>query len=134
VRKIVSMNPENLKFTKTHEWVSVDGDVATVGISDFAVKLLTDIVFLALPKVGKSFKRGESMGEIESVKAVSDVYAPLQGEVIAVNESLPDQLALLSDSPFDKAWIVRLKISDPSQLNDMMNHADYVRHCDTAGH
>jgi glycine cleavage system H protein len=134
VRKIVSMNPENLKFAKTHEWVSVDGDVATVGISDFAVKLLTDIVFLALPAVGKSFKRGESMGEIESVKAVSDVYAPLQGEVIAVNESLPDHLALLSDSPFDKAWIVRLRIADPSQLNDMMNHTDYVRHCDSAGH
>ncbi len=128
------MKPESLQFAKTHEWVAVDGDVITVGISDFAVKLLTDIVFLALPAVGKSFKPGESMGEIESVKAVSDVYAPVSGEVIAVNSDLPDQLTLLNDSPFDKAWIVKLRMSDPSQLKNLFSYADYQKHCESGGH
>ena len=81
------MRLDNLRFAKTHEWVAVDGDVATIGISDFAVKLLTDIVYLSLPAVGKKFSPGESIGEIESVKAVSEIYAPVQGEVTAINEA-----------------------------------------------
>lgn len=128
------MNPESLRFAKTHEWVSVDGTTATVGISDFAVKLLTDIVYLALPAVGRKFTPGESMGEIESVKAVSDVYAPVSGEVIEVNSSLPDNLGLLTDSPFEKAWIVRLRMSDPSQVNQLLSYADYQRHCESGAH
>jgi len=128
------MKHESLQFAKTHEWVAVDGDVVTVGISDFAVKLLTDIVFLALPAVGKKFKPGESMGEIESVKAVSDVYAPVSGEVIAVNSDLPDRLTLLNDSPFEKAWIVKLRMSDPSQLKNLFSYADYQKHCESGGH
>ena len=102
-----SMKPEELKYAKTHEWVAVDGDIAIIGITDFAVHLLTDIVYLSLPTVGKKFAPGESMGEIESVKAVSDIYAPVRGEIIEVNQLLPDNLALLSDSPFDKAWIAK---------------------------
>lgn len=128
------MKPESLRFAKSHEWVAVDGDVATIGISDFAVKLLTDIVFLALPAVGKKFSPGESMGEIESVKAVSDVYAPVRGEVIAVNESLPDNLTLLNDSPFEKAWVAKIKMADPSQVNQLMDYADYKTHCEGGGH
>lgn len=128
------MAPESLRFAKTHEWVSLEGDVATVGISDFAVKLLTDIVFLSLPAVGRKFSPGDSMGEIESVKAVSDVYAPIRGEVIEVNSSLPDNLGLLNDSPFEKAWIVKLKVADPSQVNQLLSWADYKKHCESGGH
>ena len=128
------MSPESLRFAKTHEWVSADGDVATIGISDFAVKLLTDIVFLALPAIGKKFAPGESMGEIESVKAVSDIYAPVQGEVIAVNSSLPDNLTLLNDSPYEKAWILKIRMSDPSQVQSLLRCADYQKHCERDGH
>ncbi len=128
------MKPESLRFAKSHEWVAVEGDIATIGISDFAVKLLTDIVFLALPAVGKKFSPGESMGEIESVKAVSDVYAPVRGEVIAVNEGLPDNLTLLNDSPFEKAWVAKIKMADPSQVNQLMDYADYQTHCESSGH
>lgn len=128
------MNPEQLRFAKTHEWVAVEGDVATVGISDFAVKLLTDIVFLALPKVGRKFSPGESLGEIESVKAVSDVYAPVTGEILEVNEELPNNLALLSDSPFEKAWIAKIRIAKPEQLDQLMSYSDYKKHCEDNAH
>ncbi|MBC7968244.1 MAG: glycine cleavage system protein GcvH [Fuerstia sp.] len=128
------MKPDDLRFAKTHEWVAVDGDVATVGISDFAVKLLTDIVYLSLPAVGKKFSPGESIGEIESVKAVSDVYAPVKGEVIAVNDVLPDNLTLLNDSPYDKAWILKFRMADPSQVNNLLTYAEYQKHCESATH
>ena len=128
------MKPESLRFAKTHEWVLVDGDIATIGISDFAVKLLTDIVYLALPAVGKKFSPGESMGEIESVKAVSDVFAPVSGEVIAVNDNLPDNLSLLNESPFEKAWIAKIRMADSSQVNQLLTYADYQTHCASTGH
>ena len=128
------MKPESLRFAKTHEWVSVDGDVATIGISDFAVKLLTDIVYLALPAIGKKFSPGESMGEIESVKAVSDVFAPVSGEIVAVNEKLPDDLSLLNESPFEKAWIAKVRMTDASQVNQLLNYSGYQAHCASAGH
>lgn len=128
------MNPETLRFAKTHEWVAVDGEIATVGISDFAVKLLTDIVFLSLPAIGKTFSPGQSMGEIESVKAVSDVYAPVRGEVIEVNEKLPDNLTLLNDSPFEKAWIAKIRMTDAAQVSQLMSYAEYTAHCESGGH
>ncbi len=128
------MNPENLRFTKTHEWVSVEGETATIGISDFAVKLLTDIVYLDLPKVGRSVRQSESVGEIESVKAVSDLYAPVDGQVTEVNAGLPDSLALLTESPYEKAWIARIRMSKPEQVQQLLSHADYLKHCEEAGH
>lgn len=128
------MKPSDLHFAKTHEWVAVDGDVATIGISDFAVKLLTDIVFLSLPAIGKKFSPGQSMGEIESVKAVSDIYAPVQGEVIEVNDKLPDNLTLLNESPFEKAWVLKMRMSDPSQIQGLMNYDAYQQHCESGGH
>ena len=128
------MNPNDLRFAKTHEWVAVEGDIATIGISDFAVKLLTDIVYLSLPAIGKRFSPGESMGEIESVKAVSEIYAPIQGEVIAVNNGLPDNLTLLNDSPYEKAWILKFRMADPAQVNDLFSHAEYQKHCESATH
>ena len=128
------MRLDNLRFAKTHEWVAVDGDVATIGISDFAVKLLTDIVYLSLPAVGKKFSPGESIGEIESVKAVSEIYAPVQGEVTAINEELPDHLTLLNDSPYEKAWILKFRMADPTQVNHLLSHAESLAHCDSAAH
>lgn len=119
------MDPESLRYAKTHEWVAVEGDVATLGISDFAVKLLTDVVYLALPAVGRNVTRGESLGEIESVKAVSDIYAPVSGEIIEVNTGLPDNLMLLNQSPFDKAWIAKIRMADQSQLEDLMSYSAY---------
>ena len=125
---------DNLRFAKTHEWVAVEGDVATIGISDFAVKLLTDIVYLSLPAVGKKFSPGESIGEIESVKAVSEIYAPVQGEVTAINHELPDHLTLLNESPYERAWILRFRMADPTQVNHLLSHAEYLTHCESAAH
>ena len=124
------MAPANLKYAKTHEWLSLNGDVGTIGISDFAVKELTDLVYMGLPNVGKKLTAGEVFGEIESVKAVSDVYAPVTGEVIAVNEALPDNLAMLSESPFEKAWIAKLRMTDPSQVSQLLAYSDYQKHCE----
>lgn len=128
------MKAEELRYAKTHEWVSVNGDTATVGITEFAVKLLTDIVYLSLPTVGKSYSPGQAMGEVESVKAVSDIYAPVSGDVIEVNTELPDNLSLLTESPLEKAWIVRLKMRSPGETGSLLSHADYVKHCDKDHH
>src|SRR6478609_8847965 len=112
------MSPDQLKYSKTHEWVSVEGDTATIGITDFAVHLLSDLVFADLPPVGKKIVQGQSFGEVESVKAVSDLYAPVSGEVIARNERLTErtgpggqsqsaELDLLSTSPFGDGWMIK---------------------------
>ena len=123
------MDPATLKFAKTHEWIHVDGEMATVGISDFAVQHLTDLVYIDLPAVGRTLKTGEAFGEVESVKAVSDLYAPAAGEVVEVNESLSDELGTLSDDPFGKGWMIKLKISDASALDALFDHAAYQAHC-----
>ncbi|MEQ8209515.1 MAG: glycine cleavage system protein GcvH [Lacipirellulaceae bacterium] len=130
------MNPEDLHFAKTHEWVSIaeeDGaQVAIVGISAFAVEALTDLVFMELPTVGKQVSAEEAFCEVESVKAVSDVYAPVAGEVIAVNESLPDTLEKLSDSPYEEGWIAKIKVSDAS-TDHLLDYAAYQKQCQEEG-
>ncbi len=123
------MDPAVLKYTRTHEWIHVEGDVATVGISDFAVKQLTDLVYIDLPDIGKSLSAGEVFGEVESVKAVSDLIAPLAGEVVEVNESLADDLAALSDDPFGKGWILKVKVTDAAALGGLFDRARYEQHC-----
>lgn len=128
------MDPSTLKYARTHEWVHVDGDVATVGISDFAVKELTDLVYIDLPPVGKTVKPGENFGEVESVKAVSDLYAPVAGEVVEVNKALPDSLQLLSDDPFGKGWIARIRLGEGASLDHLMDQAAYQKHCQTESH
>lgn len=128
------MNLDALLFTKTHEWISISGDTAVMGISDFAVKLLTDIVFLSLPERGKHVRKGETIGEIESVKAVSDLYAPVDGEIIETNTSLPDHLELLSDSPFEKAWIAKIRLTNLDQVGQLMTFTDYLKHCEHNAH
>lgn len=100
-------------YTQTHEWISLDGEVATVGISDVAVKLLTDLIFLNLPETGLALKAGESFGEIESVKAVSDILSPADGEVIEVNAPIADALETLAADPLGAGWLIKMKITTP---------------------
>jgi glycine cleavage system H protein len=132
------VKPESLLFTKTHEWVSVESKggqkIATMGLTEFAVQALTDLVFIELPKVGRQVKAEESFCEVESVKAVSDVYAPVTGDVIAVNESLPDRLETLSNDPYGEGWIARIKITDDAALTKLMNYAAYQRQCAEESH
>ena len=132
------MKPENLLFAKTHEWVAVAEEsgqkIATVGLTDFAVQALTDPVFIELPKVGRQVKAEESFCEVESVKAVSDIYAPVTGEVIAVNETLPDHLETLSNDPYGAGWIARIKITDDAALKNLMDHAAYQKQCVEESH
>ena len=132
------MNPEKLLFAKTHEWVAISSEggqkFATVGLTAFAVEALTDLVFIELPRVGRQVKAEESFCEVESVKAVSDVYAPVTGEVIAVNEPLPDRLETLSSDPYGEGWIARIRITDDSALKNLMNHAAYQKQCAEESH
>lgn len=125
------MDPAHLTFTRTHEWVAVEGQTATIGISDFAVKELTDVVHIELPQVGRTVSAGESIGEIESVKAVSDLYAPVSGEIIDVNKALEANLGMLSEDPFGTGWICKLRISNAGQLDQLLSHADYVKQCES---
>ncbi len=132
------MKPEELLFTKTHEWVSIANEggqkIATMGLSAFAVDALTDLVFIELPKVGRQVQAGESICEVESVKAVSDVYAPLGGEVVTVNTGLPDNLYALSKSPFGDGWIAKLKVTDDANLKNLLDYAAYQKQCAEEAH
>lgn len=132
------VNPEELLYAKTHEWVSVEdagGDkVATIGISAFAVEALTDLVFMELPEVGRKVSVDESFCEIESVKAVSDIYAPVAGEVVSVNEALPDSLETLGDDPYEKGWIAKIKMTSEADLAHLMDHAAYQKQCEEEAH
>lgn len=128
------MDPANLKYSKTHEWVAVEGDVATIGISDFAVHLLSDLVYADLPPLGKQITQGQTFGEVESVKAVSDLYAPVSGVVVGRNDKLPDNLDLLTSSPFDGGWMIKVQLSNPGELSSLMNQTSYQAHCDSEKH
>jgi glycine cleavage system H protein len=127
------VNPDLLLFAPTHEWVVVteeDGtQEATIGISGFAVEQLTDLVHIELPEVGAAAKAEEPLCEVESVKAVSDIYAPVTGEVSAVNEALRDAPESLSEDPYGIGWIAKIRVSDDSALKRLMDHAAYQRMC-----
>ena len=125
------MPPADRSYNKSHEWCKIDGETATIGITDHAVSHLSDLVFLDLPAKGSSVTLGESFGEIESVKAVSNLYSPVSGEVIEVNEALPDNLELLSSSPFEEAWMIKVKFT--SQEEGLMDAAAYQKFCETEG-
>ncbi|MEM9169639.1 MAG: glycine cleavage system protein GcvH [Pseudomonadota bacterium] len=116
------------KFTKDHEWVRMDGDVAVIGITTHAAEQLGDVVFVELPDVGRSFGQGDDMAVVESVKAASDVYAPIAGEIVAVNDAIVDDPAKVNESPDDLAWFVKLKPSDPAEFAALMDEAAYKTH------
>ena len=127
------MNPEELLFAETHEWVHVgqqDGvKIATVGISAFAVEQLTDLVYIELPEVGKTLNSGAEFGEVESVKAVSPLYSPIGGEVLEVNTQLSDQPETLNEDPYTAGWILKIRVTDESNLAKLMDHAKYQQQC-----
>ena len=114
------------KYTKEHEWVEVDGDTATVGITNHAQESLGDIVFIDLPTVGKEVKSNEELCVIESVKAASDIYAPIDGEVIEINNNLNDDASIVNQDPEKNGWIFKMKIADPSQYNNLMTLDEYL--------
>ncbi|HWJ02540.1 MAG TPA: glycine cleavage system protein GcvH [Verrucomicrobiae bacterium] len=119
------MNPTNLKYTKDHEWIKVEGTKATIGITDHAQSALGDVVFVELPAVGDSLEEGKPFGVVESVKAVSDIYAPVSGTVTAINETLLDSPEVVNQDAFGEAWMVEVEISDPAQLEGLMDAAQY---------
>ena len=118
--------PENFRYTKEHEWVLVEGDAGTIGISFHAQKELGDIVYVDLPKVGAMAEKGKTIGSVESVKAVSDIYAPVSGEVTAVNDLLTASPEKLNEDPHGAAWLFKVKLSAPDELKDLMSAADYA--------
>ena len=128
------MDLASLKYAKSHEWVAVDGEIATIGITDFAVKALTDLVYVDLPAVGGQLGVGDNCGEVESVKAVSDLYAPVSGEIVEVNEELSDNLDLLSDDAFGVGWILRIKMASPADLDKLLDRATYQQICQNEDH
>jgi glycine cleavage system H protein len=127
------VNPEQLLFSETHEWVNVEhqggAKVAVIGISSFAVEQLSDIVFLQLPGSGQQVTAGQEFGEIESVKAVSPLYSPVTGEIVAVNESLRDKLETLGEDPYDSGWMIKVKLSDEAGLEKLMSYEKYQKQC-----
>ena len=124
--------PQDLRFTKTHEWVRLDGDVATVGITDHAQSELGDITYLELPEIGDDVSRSQPFGIVESVKAASDIYAPVDGEVVERNEQAVEAPDLVNSSPYDRAWLVKIRLADPSQVETLMTPADYDAFAETA--
>jgi glycine cleavage system H protein len=119
------MYPENFRYTKEHEWVSVQGDTASIGITEHAQHELGDIVYVDLPKVGAHLEKGKTLGSVESVKAVSDVYAPVSGEVTEINALLADSPEKLNEDPHGAAWLVKLKLSAPAEVENLMTAAEY---------
>ena len=117
--------PENLLYTDQHEWVLLEEDIATVGITDYAQSELGDIVFLELPSVGSKVVSGEAFGSIEAVKAVSDMFAPMSGEVVEVNDTLSETPELVNQSPYDKGWMIRVRISDESEQESLLTPEGY---------
>jgi glycine cleavage system H protein len=120
--------PEDCLYTKQHEWVRVNGDVATIGISDHAQKELGDVVFVELPKVGDSFDTNEPFGNVESVKAVSEVFCPVAGEVIEINQELVGSPQWVNEDPYGNAWFIKLRISTPEELKDLFNAGEYEQY------
>ncbi len=119
------MNPKNLKYHREHDWARVDGDTAVFGLTDFAQESLGDIVYVELPEVGTDIVAGQPYAEVESVKAVSDVYAPLSGSVVEVNEEVVDAPELINESPFETGWLVKVQLGDPGEQDDLMTADEY---------
>ena len=128
------MDPKKLRYAPTHEWAIVEGDVCTVGISKFAVDQLTDVVYIELPEVGDHVFVGESFGEIESVKAVSDIYSPINGEVTEVNEKLLNDPSVISDDPLGKGWLVRITVEPGATLDHLLTLEKYEKQIASEGH
>lgn len=121
--------PENLLYSRDHEWVEVNGDIATIGISDHAQAELSDVVFVDLPEVGTNISSGDSAAVVESVKAASDVYTPISGEIVEINEDLSNDPSLINSDPYGAGWIYKIRIDVPSEIDDLMSYSDYEGFC-----
>jgi|YelNatPaOPRAMG01_1025707.scaffolds.fasta_scaffold165911_2 glycine cleavage system H protein len=124
----MSTYPADFRYTKEHEWVKLEGAIGTIGITDHAQHELGDIVYVDLPKPGTKLEKGKTLGSVESVKAVSDVYAPISGEVVEINSALADAPEKLNQDPHGAAWLVKVKVSAPQEVNDLMPAADYEKY------
>lgn len=122
------MYPEHLFYTKDHEWVSIDGEIGTIGISKYAEQSLGDIVYVDVLKVGTSVEAGKTLGSVESVKAVSDIYSPVTGEVTEVNTDLATAPEKINEDPYEKGWLAKIKLSSPDEVKSLMNAADYTKY------
>jgi len=121
----MATNPDNLSYTKDHEWIHVAGETGTIGITHFAQNQLGDIVHVQLPRVGDSFAANDSFGEIESVKTFSELFIPVSGEVIEINEALEDAPQAVNNSPYGDGWMIRIRINNPSELDRLLNSNEY---------
>lgn len=119
--------PSDLKYTKDHEWVKIDGDVATVGVTDYAQGELGDVVYIDLPEIGDAVEKDDSFGTIEAVKAVADLFSPVSGDIEARNETLQDEPETINKDPYGEGWMVKIKMSDSAQLSELMNAAEYEK-------
>ncbi|CAN5350076.1 glycine cleavage system protein GcvH [soil metagenome] len=118
--------PDDLRYAVSHEWVRLNGDIATIGITDFAQSELGDVVYVDLPTQGRILKSGESFGSVESVKTVSDVYAPISGEVVEANSALGSQSELINEDPYDKGWMIKIRVETPAELEGMLDSTAYA--------
>jgi glycine cleavage system H protein len=125
------MDPENLRYTKEHEWVRVEGEIGTVGITFHAQKELGDIVYVDLPKPGAVFQQGKTIGSVESVKAVSDIFTPVSGEVVEVNGLLAESPEILNQDPYGSGWLVKIKLSEPGEAAKLLTAAEYQAYAGT---
>jgi glycine cleavage system H protein len=121
------MGQADMKYSQTHEWARIEGDIVTAGITDFAAQQLSDLVYLDLPKVGTQVKQGEPFGEVESVKAVSDINAPVSGEVTEINEKAASNLNLVTTASMTDGWLVKIKMTNPAELNKLVSADDYEK-------
>jgi glycine cleavage system H protein len=119
------VNPKSLKYHREHHWARIEGETAVFGLTDYAQETLGDIVFIELPEVGADVLAGTPYAEVESVKAVSDVYAPLSGSIIEVNEEVVDAPELINDSPYEEGWLVKVRLTDPAEADDLLTAAEY---------
>ena len=127
MKEIAELNfPEDVRYAESHEWVKTTGDTARIGITDYAQDQLGDIVFVELPDVGESFEKGAEFGTVESVKAVSELYLPVSGEVVAINEALEDAPELINNTPFSDGWMIEVKLDDSSELDTLMDRDAYL--------
>ena len=122
------MNPEDLHYTQSHEWVRIDGDVGTIGITDYAQKELGEIVYLELPEVGHVFNADEEFGTVESVKAVSELFTPLSGEIVEVNKAAIAEPGIVNDDPFGDGWLIKMKLSTDEEVAKLMSAEDYANY------
>lgn len=124
------MWPKDLKYTKSHEWARVEGDIVTTGLTEFATTHLSDLVFIEAPEVGDTVTQNTSFTEVESVKAVADINAPVSGEIVEINEAVADDVSLISKDCYGGGWIIKIRMSDPSELDNLMDAAKYAKHAE----